>query len=147
MMLISCWVGASRRKQPGMLSWKLVDPESFHHPSGASDTGSQAEISVSGYITKDISEAKRRAWFMDQYKNPHESKHTVPEVLHWLEETNFKFISSLPKTKPFISIDDSTKLFKPEELGNLMERFFVNIEMIYTGPKEGGFFIIIAKKI
>ena len=98
-------------------------------------------------ITKDISEAKRRAWFMDQYKNPHESKHTVPEVLDWLEETNFKFISSLPKTKPFISIDDSTKLFKPEELGNLMERFFVNIKMIYTGPKEGGFFIIIAKKI
>jgi len=97
-------------------------------------------------MTKDISEAKRRAWFMDQYKNPHESKHTVGEVLHWLEETDFKFISSLPKTKPFISIHDSTKLFKREELGNLLERFFVDIGMIFTGPKEGGFFIIIAKK-
>jgi len=97
-------------------------------------------------INKDISEAKRRAWFMDQYKNPHESKHTVGEVCHWLEETNFQFISSLPKTKPFISIHESTKLFKREELGNLMERFFVDIGLIFTGPKEGGFFIVIAKK-
>jgi len=35
-------------------------------------------------VDKDISAAKGTAWFLDQYKNPHESKHTVGEVLHWL---------------------------------------------------------------
>lgn len=68
-------------------------------------------------VTQDISEAKRTAWLMDQYKNPHESKHTVGEVLRWLEATNFKFVSSLPKTKPFVSIDESTKLFERGEPG------------------------------
>lgn len=32
-------------------------------------------------INKNISRAKRNAWFTDQYKNPHESKHTVEEDL------------------------------------------------------------------
>jgi SAM-dependent methyltransferase len=94
---------------------------------------------------KDISQAKRNAWFMDQYKNPHESKHTVGEVLQWLDSTNFTFIHSIPKTVPFESIDRSERLFKPDKLGNVFERFIVNIGMVFTGHREGGFFIIIAK--
>lgn len=97
-------------------------------------------------IKKDISQSKRNAWFMDQYKNPHESKHTVGEVLHWLDSTKFTFIHSIPKTVPFETIDESEKLFKPDKLGNQLERFIVNIGMIFTGHREGGFFTIIAKK-
>ena len=97
-------------------------------------------------ISKDISQAKRNSWFMDQYKNPHESKHTFGEVLHWLESTNFSFINSIPKTVPFGKIDESERLFKPDKIGNLFERFIVNIGMVFTGHREGGFFIVIAKK-
>ena len=97
-------------------------------------------------IKKDISQAKRNSWFVDQYKNPHESKHTVGEVLHWLESTKFTFIHSIPKTVPFAGIDESEKLFKPDKLGNLFERFIVNIGMVFKGYREGGFFIIIAMK-
>ncbi len=97
-------------------------------------------------ITKDISQAKRNSWFMDQYKNPHESKHTVVEVLDWLEETRFTFIHSIPKTVPFVGFDESERLFKPDKLGNWFERFIVNIGMVFTGPREGGFFMVIAKK-
>jgi SAM-dependent methyltransferase len=95
---------------------------------------------------KDISLAKRNAWFMDQYKNPHESKHTVGEVLHWLDSTNFTFIHSIPKTVPFERVDQSEILFKPDKLGNKFERFIVDIGMVFTGYREGGFFMIIAKK-
>ncbi len=95
---------------------------------------------------KSISDAKINAWFMDQYKNPHESKHTVGEVIKWLDKTNFTFVNSLPKTIPFEAIDGSEKLFKPSRLGNLFERLIVNIGMIFKGHKEGGFFIVIAKK-
>ena len=83
---------------------------------------------------------------MDQYKNPHESKHTVGEVLHWLDDTKFTFIHSVPKTVPFEGIDESERLFKPERLGNRFERFIVNIGMVFTGHREGGLFIVIAKK-
>jgi SAM-dependent methyltransferase len=95
---------------------------------------------------KDISQAKKNAWFLDQYKNPHESKHTVGEVLHWLERTNYTFINSIPKTVPFKGLSRSERLFKPDRLGNIFERFIVNIGMAFKGHREGGFFIIIAKK-
>ena len=48
-----------------------------------------------------VSAAKRRSWFMDQYKNPHESKHTVGEVLGWLDRIGFEFVHAIPKTVPF----------------------------------------------
>ena len=83
---------------------------------------------------------------MDQYKNPHESKHTVGEVLQWLDSTKFTFTYSIPKTVPFEGIDESTRLFKPDKLGNLIERFVVDIGMIFTGHREGGLFVIIARK-
>jgi SAM-dependent methyltransferase len=95
---------------------------------------------------KNISSAKRDAWFMDQYKNPHESKHTVGEVIRWLNKTGFTFIHSIPKTVPFKSIDESERLFNPERVGSWFERFVVNLGMIFTGVNEGGFFIIIARR-
>lgn len=97
-------------------------------------------------INKDISQAKRNAWFKDQYKNPHESKHTVGEVLHWLDSTKFTFINTIPKTIPFKIVNESERLFKPDKLGNQFERFIVNIGMVFTGHREGGFFTIIAKR-
>ena len=97
-------------------------------------------------IKEDISLAKRNSWFMDQYKNPHESKHTLGEVLHWLDSTEFTFVHSIPKTVPFARIDESEKLFNPDKLGNRFERLIVNCGMVFTGHREGGFFIIIAKK-
>jgi SAM-dependent methyltransferase len=97
-------------------------------------------------VNKNLNQTIRKSWFMDQYKNPHESRHTVKEVLNWLDNTGFTFVNSIPKTVPFANINESEKLFKQERLGNWFERLFVNIEMIFKGRKEGGFFIIIARK-
>lgn len=97
-------------------------------------------------VNKDISPAIRSSWFMDQYKNPHESKHTFGEVLRWLDEAGFMFIHSIPKTVPFENIDESERLFNPDKLGSWFERFIVNLGMVFTGYREGGFFIVIAKK-
>jgi SAM-dependent methyltransferase len=93
-----------------------------------------------------VSAQKRRAWFMDQYKNPHESKHTVGEVIGWLKETGFEFIHAIPKTVPFTELQDNEKLFKPERLGSVFERLVVNIGQMITGHREGGFFITIARR-
>lgn len=97
-------------------------------------------------INKFSSFAKRDSWFMDQYKNPHESKHTIGEILRWLDNTGFTFINSVPKTVPCKSIDESERLFKPGKLGNKFERLLVNMGMVLAGHKEGGFFIVIAKR-
>jgi SAM-dependent methyltransferase len=96
-------------------------------------------------VDKSISTAKSTAWFLDQYKNPHESKHTVEEVLGWLREARFTFINSIPSTVPFHGLHELDRLFTPHKLGNRLERFMVNIDMILRGIHEGGFFIVIAR--
>lgn len=91
-------------------------------------------------------EAKRRAWFMDQYKNPHESKHTIGEVLGWLDEIGFDFVKSVPRSKPFHPISDEERLFEPEAPGNAFERTLVELGMIRSGSREGGFFTVIGRR-
>jgi SAM-dependent methyltransferase len=93
-----------------------------------------------------VSADKRRAWFMDQYKNPHESKHTLGNVLAWLNKTGFEFVRTIPKTVPFASLAEHEKLFEPERIGSPIERLVVNLGMMITGHREGGFFIVIARR-
>jgi SAM-dependent methyltransferase len=90
--------------------------------------------------------AKRRAWFMDQYKHPHESKHTIGEVLGWLRQTGFRFVSSVPRSKPFQSEAAGESLFRPERPGNALERLVVELGMIARGSREGGFFVVTARR-
>ena len=40
---------------------------------------------------------KREAWFQDQYCHPHETCHTLDEVLGWMDEDGFEFVNSIPK--------------------------------------------------
>jgi SAM-dependent methyltransferase len=91
--------------------------------------------------------AKRRAWFMDQYKHPHESKHTIGEVLGWLEQSGFRFLKSVPRSKPFQPFSDGESLFEPEESGSRLERLMVELGMIFRGSREGGFFVATARKV
>jgi SAM-dependent methyltransferase len=93
-----------------------------------------------------VSAGKRRSWFMDQYKNPHESKHTVGETLGWLKEVGFEFVHAIPKTVPFAELQPDERLFKSERVGTVAERLLVNLGMMVTGHREGGFFITIARR-
>ena len=40
---------------------------------------------------------RREAWFRDQYCHPHESCHTIDEVLEWMDESDCEFVNSIPK--------------------------------------------------
>ncbi len=95
---------------------------------------------------QDSSSAKKRAWFADQYKHPHESKHTIGETIGWLDEIGFDFVTSLPYTKPFRGFSSSVRLFEPATPGNAAERLAVELGMLFNGSREGGFFIVIGRK-
>ena len=92
---------------------------------------------------EDSSTAKKAAWFADQYKHPHESKHTIGEMMGWLEEIGFDFVTSLPYTKPFHGFSSSVRLFEPAEPGNAAECLAVEIGTLFRGSREGGFFIVV----
>ena len=94
---------------------------------------------------KNISEPKRRAWFMDQYKHPHESKHTYGDVLEWFERTGFRYLNSVPKSYGGeLTLKD--QLFEPHSPGTRLDRFLVQSAMVIKGAREGGFFVVIGRK-
>lgn len=91
-------------------------------------------------------QARERAWFADQYRHPHESKHTIGEVLGWLREVGFDFVKSIPRSRPFDPVRPDEELFRPEVPGGAVERALAELAMISRGSQEGGFFTVIARK-
>lgn len=97
-------------------------------------------------IAQDIGETRKLTWFADQYKNPHESKHTIGQVLNWFDETGFDFVYGIPNPKAFKGFKLHDSIFKPHSRGNRLDHFIVQSHMLFTGSKEGGFFIMIGRK-
>jgi 2-polyprenyl-3-methyl-5-hydroxy-6-metoxy-1,4-benzoquinol methylase len=95
---------------------------------------------------RNLGKIKRSTWFMDQYQNPHESKHTISKVIDWFEANGFSFITSIPKPVLRGRFNADEKLFSREKTGNAFELFLVELSMIFTNTKEGGFFVVIGKK-
>ncbi|MFH1319489.1 MAG: class I SAM-dependent methyltransferase [Bacteroidota bacterium] len=95
---------------------------------------------------KKMSELKKFTWFIDQYKNPHESKHTIGEVLEWFKQTGFEFISSVPRSNVFETALKNPRLFEPCSKGNPLSRIIAQINLLFTMGNEGGFFIMIGRR-
>ena len=94
-------------------------------------------------VTRD----KRRAWYMDQYRNPHESLHTVDEVLGWFDEAGIRFVRALPGTVlgSRFSLDYRGSLFEEEPRGSHLDRFFSQLQQ-GVEDTEGGLFVMIGRK-
>jgi SAM-dependent methyltransferase len=92
-------------------------------------------------------DAKTDAWFADQYQHPHESKHTMGEVLRWFDETGFQFVNGIPKNRFMDSFTDDEQLFAIQPRADRVSRAAVQARMIVTGNREGGLFIMIGKRL
>ena len=91
-----------------------------------------------------ISDKKKYAWFLDQYKNPSETTHTYLEVLNWFKVENIEFLSSIP-----FDFNPENKLFQKREVKNRFEIFLKEISLAFNLKQisEGGFFVMIGKKL
>jgi hypothetical protein len=90
--------------------------------------------------------AKERAWFADQYRHPHESKHTIGEVLEWFDRSGFEFVRGVPSVVSGGADPGDGALFEPAEKGSTFDHFLTQSRQIVTGSNEGGFFIMIGRK-
>jgi hypothetical protein len=95
---------------------------------------------------KNLGDLRKHTWFMDQYRNPHESTHTIGEVLGWFDRTGFEFTNSVPKSTAFEPFSSEEKLFKVNARGTRLDHFLVQLGMLFSGGREGGFFIMIGRK-
>lgn len=95
---------------------------------------------------KNYTEARKRAWFMDQYKHPHESKHSYDEVLtDWFDANGFDFLSSVPKSD-LGAFTAEEKLFEPHGKGTRATRFLAEVGLAMKRGDAGGLFIMIGRK-
>ena len=98
---------------------------------------------LDSFFSKNVSESKKKAWFMDQYQNPHETSHTANEVITWLEECGFEYISSIP----FDFSEEEKILEKKPKQSNFKLSLKENLEMLnLKNLVEGGFFIVVGRK-
>jgi 2-polyprenyl-3-methyl-5-hydroxy-6-metoxy-1,4-benzoquinol methylase len=90
---------------------------------------------------------KQRAWFMDQYRNPHESLHTMDEVLRWFDECGLEFVRGVPSTvfDGTTELDYRRSLFDVEARGSQLDRLFAQVHQMLSDT-EGGLFVMIARK-
>jgi ubiquinone/menaquinone biosynthesis C-methylase UbiE len=93
-----------------------------------------------------MSDGKARAWFADQYLHPHESKHTIGEVLQWFDANNIAFVRGVPSVTGKAEDISQGRLFEATDAGSPWDHFGVQLQQIAAGNQEGGFFIMIGRR-
>jgi SAM-dependent methyltransferase len=92
---------------------------------------------------------KRRTWWADQYEHPHESTHTVDEVLGWFAKNRISYVSSFPKAELFSS-SEIEKIFKPRRSGaffnSRLAHVLVQLGWVATQNAGGGYFVLVGQK-
>jgi SAM-dependent methyltransferase len=92
-----------------------------------------------------MNEDRWQAWFRDQYRHPHETRHSIDEVLGWFDAAGVDFLSSIPAAdgSPFTN---DTRLFAPHPRATPTGRWATQLQMLLTGGRDGGLFIMIGRK-
>jgi SAM-dependent methyltransferase len=92
------------------------------------------------------SDQKLRSWFLDQYAHPHETRHTVDQVLGWFEEEGVDFASAAPPIRLGEPFDLARPLFARSPRGSRLEHWLVQLWWLRTISHEGALFDLIGRK-
>ena len=86
-----------------------------------------------------------KAWFMDQYRHPHETRHSMDQVLSWFDNHDVEFVNGIPHLDGSDFMADES-LFEPKARSNRVGRAATQLNMLLAGGKDGGLFIMIGRK-
>lgn len=98
----------------------------------------------------DVEDKERaRGWWNDQYLHPHETTHTVGEVLRWFRKNNIEYLQTVPSSTPFEKSDieiggvwNKTNEIYP----HLPIRAYNQLKWIFKTNREGGYWITFGRK-
>jgi hypothetical protein len=96
-------------------------------------------------VAAQMNEGRSQAWFRDQYRHPHESRHSIDEVLRWFDTTGVEFLSSVPPADGS-KFTRATRMFQPQARATASTRAAVQLHMLLTGGQDGGLFIMVGRK-
>ena len=80
----------------------------------------------------------------DQYKHPHETKHSIDEVWGWFDAADST--SSRAYRRSATPSSARMILFEPTPAGTYLDRFSTELEMLLSGGVDGGLYIMIGRK-
>jgi len=91
---------------------------------------------------------RARGWWNDQYLHPHESTHTIGEVLGWFKRNNIKFYHTVPSSPLSKHCLDIAGVWN--EFGELYpllpNRWFRQLSWICSTHHEGGYWITFGRR-
>ena len=93
---------------------------------------------------------KQDTWYADQYQHPHESVHTVGELLGWYAEHGIDYVNSLPAIEPFRRQPDAMRIFQPARTAAWRQtaaaHVLTQVLWMWTLRRTGGYYVIIGRR-
>ena len=88
---------------------------------------------------------KARIWIEDQYRNPHETWHSIDEVMGWLSENGLQYVNCSP---PILGTDGegASSLFEKTSPGTTYQRIVTQLSWLGTIAREGALFDVVARR-
>lgn len=88
---------------------------------------------------------KAGIWIKDQYFNPHESWHSIDEVLGWFKDNGIEFLNCSPA---ILGTDGemAENLFSATDTGTHYQRIITQLSWLGTISREGALFSVIGRK-
>jgi SAM-dependent methyltransferase len=109
-------------------------------------TGGQTQWLDTSLRSRFTTAQNRRAAFKDRYQNPHESKHTIGELLDWFDHCGLEFVRGIPSVTPGGDGLGRGSLLDAKGRGTRLDHLLVQAREIITGSREGGVFVMIGRK-
>jgi SAM-dependent methyltransferase len=92
-----------------------------------------------------LNSGRRSAWFMDQYRHPHESSHSIDEVVRWFDRSDIDMLLTIPPVGGE-RFTEETALFRARPRSSRLDHFVTELGMLLTGGRDGGLYMVIGKK-
>jgi hypothetical protein len=100
-------------------------------------------------VNLESDDLKLKTWWADQYEHPHETVHTVDEVIDWFSKNGMSYVSSFPKAELGVG-SDQDKVFKRRAAGAIsrssLAHVLVQLGWIITQNDGGGYFVMVGQK-
>ena len=99
----------------------------------------------------DVDDKERaRGWWNDQYLHPHETTHTIGEVLSWFKKNNIAYYHTVPSSTPF-SHENLEIMGVWNNMNEMYPkfpiRFYKQITWIWKTHREGGYWITFGRDV
>lgn len=88
---------------------------------------------------------KADIWVKDQYYNPHETWHSLDEVLEWFRENGIEYLNANPGIWGTDS-EGSRNLFAPTDPGTKVARVMTQLSWLGTIAREGALFDVVGRR-